>query len=79
MSRWRTWSLRVAPYAVTAAVVAAILHRYPAAEIARQMAAGHAFRVLPIGLALPFVVWLPYAAYDRVIFEGAIGPVPIAK
>ncbi|MGH7435551.1 MAG: hypothetical protein ACRENE_07735 [Polyangiaceae bacterium] len=76
MSRWRTWSLRVAPYAVTAAVVAAILHRYPAAEIAHQMAAGHALRMLPIGLALPFVVWLPYAACDRVIFEGAIGPVP---
>jgi hypothetical protein len=31
--------------------------------------------MLPFGLALPFVVWLSYAACDRVIFEAAIGPV----
>jgi hypothetical protein len=75
LSQLRIWSLRLGPYVVTAAVVAAILHRYPASEIAHQMAAGHALRMLPFGLALPFVVWLPYAAYDRVIFEAAIGPV----
>jgi hypothetical protein len=74
---WRTWSLRVAPYAVTGAVVAAILHRYPAADIARQMAAGHALRMLPLGLALPFVLWLPYATYDRIVFKGAIGPIAL--
>jgi hypothetical protein len=62
---------------VTCAVVAAILHRYPAGEIARQMAAGHALRMLPFGLVLPFVVWLPYAVYDRMVFEGAVGPVAL--
>jgi hypothetical protein len=62
---------------VTGAVVAAILHRYPAADIARQMAAGHALRMVPFALVLPFVLWFPYAAYDRVVFEGAVGPVAL--
>jgi hypothetical protein len=74
---WRTWSLRLAPYLVTAAVVAAILHRYPAGAIARQMGAGHALRMLPYGLVLPFVVWLPYAVFDRVVFEGTVGRVAL--
>ncbi len=70
---WRTWSLRVAPYAVTGVVVAAILHRYPASEIVREMAAGHALRTLPFGFVMPFVVWLPYALYDRIVFDRAVG------
>ena len=75
---WRTWSLRVAPYAVTGVVVAAILlHRYPAAEIVHEMAAGHALGALPLGFAMPFVVWLPYAVCDRIVLEGAIGPVAL--
>ncbi len=74
---WRTWSLRVAPYAVTGIVVAAILHRYPAAEIVHEMAAGHALGALPLGFAMPFVVWLPYAVCDRIVLEGAIGPVAL--
>ncbi len=74
---WRKASLRVAPYLVTGAVVAAILRRYPAASIAHQMAAGHALAMLPFGLAMAFVVWLPYAVYDRIVFEGAVGPVPL--
>jgi hypothetical protein len=24
---------------------------------------------------MPFVVWLPYAAYDKIVFDGAVGPV----
>ncbi len=74
---WRTWSLRIAPYAVTGVVVAAILHRYPAAEILREMGAGHALRALPLGFVMPFVVWLPYAAYDRIVLDGAVGRVAL--
>jgi hypothetical protein len=69
--------LRAIPYVVTGLVVAAILHRYPAAEIAREMAAGHALRMLPLGFALPFVVWLPYAAYDQIVLTGALGPIAL--
>jgi hypothetical protein len=43
------------------------------------MAAGHALRMLPLGVILPFVVWLPYAAYDRVVFEGAVGPIALRE
>jgi hypothetical protein len=67
------------PYVVTAAVVAAILHRYSAREIGSQMAAGHWLRMLPFGLLMPFVVWLPYAAYDRIVFQGALGPVALRE
>ncbi len=74
---WRTWSLRVAPYAVTAAVVAALLHRYPAGEIAQEMGEGHALRMLPLGLALPFAVWVQYAACDRVVLQAAVGPLAL--
>ncbi len=78
-SAWRVWSLRVAPYLVTATVVAAILRRYPLADIAAEMRVGHAMRMLPLGLLLPFVVWLPYSAYDRIILRGAIGDVPLRE
>ncbi len=76
---WRTWSLRIAPYVVTGVVVAAILHRYPAAEILREMGAGHALRMLPMAIALPFVVWLPYALCDRIVFEGAVGSIALRE
>jgi len=60
---------------VTGVAVVAILHRYSAVDIIHQMAEGHALRMLPFGLAMPFVVWLPYAAYDKIVFDGAVGPV----
>jgi hypothetical protein len=74
---WRVWSVRLAPCGVTAAVVAAILRRYPLSDIAAEVRVGHALRMLPLGLAVPFVVWLPYSACDRVVLRGAIGPVPL--
>jgi hypothetical protein len=67
----------VAPYVVTGAVLAVILHRYPVRDIATEMREGHALRMVPLGLTLPFVLWLPYAVYDRVVMRGAIGPVPL--
>jgi hypothetical protein len=72
---WRIWSLRLAPYVVTGVVVAAILRRYPLSDIAAEMRVGHALRMLPLGLSLPFVLWLPYATYDRIVLRGALGPV----
>jgi hypothetical protein len=76
---WRVWSLRVAPYLVTGAVVAALLHRYPLGEIAAEMRVGHALRMLPFGLALPFLVWVPYAACDRFIVNSTVGPVALQE
>jgi hypothetical protein len=60
---------------MTGVVVAALLRRYPASEIVAELSGGHALGILPFGLALPFVVWAPYAASDRIVFEGAIGHV----
>ncbi len=75
-SRARLWLQRLGPYLVAASVVAWILHRYPVASIATEMRAGHALRMLPLALLLPFVVWLPYALYDRVVLLGSVGRVP---
>lgn len=72
---WRVWLERLAPYIVAATVVGAILRKYPARDIVAEMRLGHALRMLPLALALTFVVWLPYAAYDRVVLFGAVGPV----
>jgi hypothetical protein len=76
---WRSWSLRLAPYVVTAAVVGALLHRYPAADVAHQMAAGHALRMFPFAFVAAFVVWLPYAACDRIILGGVVGRIALRE
>lgn len=69
--------MRIAPYVVTGAVVAVLLRKYPAADIGRQMMAGHALAMLPLALALPFVLWFPYAVYDRIVFEATVGPIAL--
>jgi hypothetical protein len=71
----RLWLQRVGPYLVAASVLAWILHKYPLADIMTEMRVGHPLRMLPLALGLPFVVWLPYALYDRVILLGAVGRV----
>jgi hypothetical protein len=76
---WGNRFLRAAPYLVTAAVLVTIFHKYPASEIAHQVTGGRALRVLPFALTMPFVLWLPYAFYDRVVFEGAIGPMALGS
>jgi hypothetical protein len=73
---WRIWAQRTAPYVVAASVVAWLLHKYPLREIVAEMRLGHAMAMVPAGVVLAFVVWLPYAASDRVIMLGAIGPIP---
>jgi hypothetical protein len=75
MIAWRAWLRRLAPYLVAGIVVAAILHKYPVVEIVAEMRLGHSLRMLPFALGLPLVVWPTYAACDRVVFAGAIGPV----
>jgi hypothetical protein len=72
---WRAWLRRLAPYVVAGAVIAAILHKYPVRDIVAEMRLGHALPMLPLAIALDFVVWLPYAAYDRVVLLKAIGPI----
>jgi hypothetical protein len=72
----RVLAQRAAPYLVTASIVLWILHKYPARQIAAEMSLGHAGSMLPAALALPFAVWLQYAACDRVIMLGAIGRIP---
>jgi hypothetical protein len=73
---WRVWLKRLAPYVVAAAVIAAILRKYPVRDIVTEMRLGHALPMLPLAIALDFVVWLPYAAYDRIVLRSAIGPIP---
>jgi hypothetical protein len=72
----RLWLQRLAPYVVAASVVGWILHKYPLASVATEMRAGHALRMLPLALLVPFAVWLPYALYDRVVLLWTVGPIP---
>lgn len=72
----RVWVQRLAPYVVTGCVVAGILRRFPLSDIVAEMRLGHALAMVPAALALSFAVWLPYAAYDRIVMLGTIGRVP---
>jgi hypothetical protein len=69
-------ALRTVPYVVGASVVGWLLHKYPLHEIVAEMRLGHAAAMVPAGLVVAFVVWLPYSACDRLIMLGTIGPVP---
>jgi hypothetical protein len=73
--KWHARLRGLAPYVVAAAVVAWILHKYPLADIVAEARLGHAWGMLPWGLALPFVLWVPYAACDGIVLRGAVGPI----
>jgi hypothetical protein len=68
---------RFAPYLIAATVVAFLLHKYPGSDIVAEMRLGHALRMVPFATALPFVLWVPYAIYDRVVLSNAIAPIPL--
>lgn len=69
----RVWARRLAPWAISAAAIAAILQRYSAREIAAHLAAGHVGPVGPVAIAL-IVALLPLvAAWDFLVFRGALG------
>jgi hypothetical protein len=70
---WRTWLRRVGPYAVTALVVAAILRQYRLSDIIEEMRAGHALRMLPLPLVLPFLLLVPVSLCDRIVLRGVLG------
>jgi hypothetical protein len=62
---------------IAGAVVAVLLHKYPLASIVAQMRLGHAFRMMPFPVSLPFVVWVPYALCDRIVLSNTIQPVAL--
>jgi hypothetical protein len=68
---FRTWVRRFGPAVITVAVIAALLRKYPFADIALQMRVGHTLRMLALPLLLPFVLWLPSAAYDWIVIRSA--------
>jgi hypothetical protein len=73
------WLRRLAPYVITVTVVAFLLHKYPLSDIVAEMRLGHAFRMMPFPAALPFVMWVPYAIYDRIVLSHAVAPVSLRE
>lgn len=73
--RLRGVLLRYGPYLVTAAVVFAILHRYPVDEIMRALGAGRAAAVLPVAFAFAVVQILLTALWDSIAVRAVVGGV----
>lgn len=53
--RWRWWAKRLAPYAIAAGAVTAILREYPPERIATEMARGHVLRMAPFTIPILLV------------------------
>ncbi len=66
MKRAAQW----APYAITAVVIAAILHKYPPDEIAAHVALGNPWPLLPIALGGVLVTLLMIATADAMVVQG---------
>jgi len=69
----RRWARAVAPWLVTAAVVGALLYKYPAARIASEIGRGHTLAAAPLAICLVAGLLLPLALWDWLIFSAALG------
>lgn len=73
--RKRSLVRMLAPWVVTAAVVAVLLYKYPVGTIAREIGRGDALAILPLALALVAGMLFPLALWDWLIFSAALGKV----
>lgn len=71
--RLRGLATKVGPYLLTAIVVAAILRKYPLADIVAAMGRGNAWALFPIALAFAIVHMLIVAAWDTVVLNAVLG------
>ncbi len=65
----------LAPWLVTAAVVGALLYKYPAERIAEEIGRGNALAIAPLAVVLVGGLLLPLALWDWLIFSAALGPI----
>ena len=65
--------IRVLPWVVTAAVVGAILYKYPLSRIYDEAARGDTLAMLPYGVLGPIVLLLMISTWDYMVFSAALG------
>lgn len=70
---WRSWLRRLLPYALTGAVVWAILRQTSPSEIAAQMREGNALPMLPLAIALMVALLVLVTIWDGLVIRGALG------
>lgn len=73
--RRRSWVRVLAPWLVTAAVVGALLYKYPVERIADEIGRGDALAIAPLAALLIAGLLLPLALWDWLIFSAALGSV----
>jgi hypothetical protein len=69
----RLWIRRIAPYAVAAAAVAAVLSRYSIREIAAEMARGDSLPLVPLAAFVILTNILFVATADHMVIDGCTG------
>jgi hypothetical protein len=69
----RLWLRRLAPWVITAAVVAAILRQYPIDRIYAELAEGNPWAMAPFAILLPLTHLAVQAIWDRWIINAATG------
>jgi hypothetical protein len=65
----RRWLRRLAPWVITAAVVIAILLKYPISRIVEEMDRGNAWRMAPVALLATLLIWFTATASDYVLLR----------
>lgn len=63
-SAWRRWLRRLAPWVITAAVVTAILLKYPISRIVEEMQRPNAWRMFPVAALATLALWFTATASD---------------
>lgn len=70
---WRVWMRRLVPYALTGAIVFAILRQTSPSEIAAQMREGHALAMFPLAIALMIALLALVSIWDGLVIRGSLG------
>lgn len=65
----RRWVRRLAPWAITAAVVTAILVKYPISRIVEEMDRGNAWRMAPVAMIATLLIWFTATASDYLLLR----------
>ena len=70
---WRKWARRLAPYVITAAVIALILRKHPAAQIAEEIQRGQAIWLPVVAVVKLIVSLLLISLADYIVVRGLFG------
>ncbi len=70
---WRVWARRLAPWLVTAATIAFLLHRYPISAIREELERGDALAMIPYVAVAAVAALLLMSTADTLVFRASLG------